>query len=100
MCVCNGFFYLRLDSPWKNFLDPRLKWNDEPDPLVQWPSTLPLEQKDKTESHITRSGGSRNLRTRRGIILRPRDCFDVPSHIPYAFVLRVENKIHIVIIAC
>ena len=32
----------------------------------------------------------------RGII----DCFDAPSHIPYAFVMRVENKIHIVNIAC
>ena len=28
------------------------------------------------------------------------DCFDAPSHIPYAFVVRVENKIHIVNIEC
>ena len=32
--------------------------------------------------------------------LRSEDCFDAPSHIPYAFVVRVENKIHIVNIAC
>ena len=43
---------------------------------------------------------NRGARSRRGIILRPGDCFDAPSHIPYAFVLKVENKIHIVIIAC
>ena len=30
---------------------------------------------------------------------RSDDCFDVPSHIPYAFVVSVENKIHIVNIA-
>ena len=28
------------------------------------------------------------------------DCFDAPSHIPYAFVVRVENKIDIINIAC
>ena len=28
--------------------------------------------------------------------LRSEDCFDAPSLIPYAFVVRVENKIYIV----
>ena len=42
-------------------------------------------------------GGGRSLR---GIILRYEDCFDAPSQIPNAFVVRVENKIHIVNIAC
>ena len=32
-----------------------------------------------------------------GLLVR---CFDGPSHIPYAFVVRVENKIHFVNIAC
>ena len=33
--------------------------------------------------------------------LRSEDCYDSgPSHIPYAFVVEVENKIHIVNIAC
>ena len=40
--------------------------------------------------------GSRNLRTKgRGPgavkFLRPEDYFDAPSHIPYAFVVKVEN---------
>ena len=51
------------------------------------------------------SGGSRNLRTRGKvpaavIFLRSEDCFDAPSHILYAFVVTVENKIHIVNFAC
>ena len=32
--------------------------------------------------------------------LRSGDCFDAPSHIPYALLVIVENKIHIVNIAC
>ena len=32
--------------------------------------------------------------------LRSEDCFNALSHIPFAFVMRVENKIHIVNIAC
>ena len=36
---------------------------------------------------------NREARSRRGIVFG--DCFDAPSHIPYAFVVRVENKIHI-----
>ena len=35
-----------------------------------------------------------------GLLFRSGDCFDAPSHTPYAFVVRVENKIHIVNIAC
>ena len=51
------------------------------------------------------SGGSRNLRTRECCtsavyFFRSEDCFDAPSYIPYAFVVRVENEIHIVNIAC
>ena len=51
------------------------------------------------------SGGSRNLRTgERGpgavYFLRSGDCFDVLSHIPYSFVVRVKNKKHIISIAC
>ena len=38
------------------------KRNDEPGPLTQWPSTLPLELKDKPESHITRSNVSNRIR--------------------------------------
>ena len=26
------------------------------------------------------------------LFFRSDDCFDAPSHIPYAFVVRVENK--------
>ena len=40
--------------------------------------------------------GHRNLRTGS----QSEDCFDAPSHIPYAFVVRVYNKIHIINIAC
>ena len=36
----------------------------------------------------------------RYIFFRSEDCFDAPVHIPYASVVRVETKIHIVIIAC
>ena len=32
--------------------------------------------------------------------LRSEDCFNALSYIPYAFVMRVENKIQIVNIAC
>ena len=51
------------------------------------------------------SGGSRNLKTGGrcpGAVLffRSGDCFDAPSHISYAFVVSVENKVHIVNIAC
>ena len=37
------------------------------------------------------------VRLRHGRILGSRDCFDVPSHTPYDFEARVENKLHIVI---
>ena len=44
---------------------------------------------------------NQGARSQRGIFFfRSEDCFDAPSHIPYALVVRVENKIHIVIIAC
>ena len=43
------------------------------------------------------SGVSRNFKTGEGgTIFRFRLCFDVPSHIPYVFLARVVNKIHIV----
>ena len=35
-----------------------------------------------------------------GRIFRSGVCFDAPSHIPYVFVVRVVNKIHIVNIVC
>ena len=35
-----------------------------------------------------------------GRILRSKVCFDAPSHIPYVFVRRVVNNIHIVNTAC
>ena len=31
---------------------------------------------------------------------RSGDCFDAPSRIPYALLVIVENKIHVVNIAC
>ena len=35
------------------------------------------------------------------LFLRSGDCFDAPYiHIPYALIVRVENKIHIVNNAC
>ena len=51
------------------------------------------------------SGGSRNLKAGGGcpgavLFLRSGDCFDAPSHISYDFVVSVENKVHIVNIAC
>ena len=36
----------------------------------------------------------------RGRILSTKVCFDAPSHIPYVFVRRVVNNIHIVNTAC
>ena len=47
------------------------------------------------------SDRSRNLIIgRRGpdaaYFFRSGDCFDAPSHIPYDFVVREENKVHIV----
>ena len=55
-----------------------------------------------------RRGGNKNFKKGGGggghpgvlQFLRSEDCFDAPSLIPYAFVVRVENKIHIVNIAC
>ena len=48
------------------------------------------------------SGGFRNCRTGGGgrgpgavEFLRSGDCFDAPSHIPYALLVKVENKINI-----
>ena len=47
------------------------------------------------------SSGSKDFKTGgRGRILRSGVCFDAPSHIPYDFVIRVVNKIHIVNIVC
>ena len=54
-------------------------------------------------------GGSRNFKTGRGVegarshrgrILRSKVCSDALSHIPYVFVWRVVNNIHIVNTAC
>ena len=39
-------------------------------------------------------------RSRPGGIFGSGDCFDPPSNIPDGFEVTVENKIHIVIIAC
>ena len=52
-----------------------------------------------TTEKIWFSGGSRNLRTGGAVQLRSGECFDAPSHIFYAFIRRVENKVHIVNIA-
>ena len=43
------------------------------------------------------NGGARS---RRGRILRSKICFDASLHIPYVFVRRVVNNIHIVNTAC
>ena len=42
----------------------------------------------------------RGARSRRFRILRSKVCFDAPSNIPYVFVRRVVNNIHIVNTAC
>ena len=42
----------------------------------------------------------RGARSRRGRILRAKVCFYAPSHIPYVFVRRIVNNIHIVNTAC
>ena len=52
-----------------------------------------------TTEKIWFSGGSKNLRTGgRGPVavyfFRSGDCFDAPSHMLYAFILRVENEVH------
>ena len=54
---------------------------------------------------VHNSGGSRNLKTGGRcpgavLFLRSGDCFDAPSHISYDFVVSVEDKVHIVNIAC
>ena len=43
---------------------------------------------------------NRGARSRRGRILGSGVCFDVPSHIPYVFVVSVVDNIHIVNIVC
>ena len=57
---------------------------------------------DVTRSQCTvsdTSGGS--MKNREALYcFSSEDCFDAHSHIPYAFVVRVENKIHIVNIEC
>ena len=56
---------------------------------------------DTCQLHQWRIQKFKNLgaQSRRSIIFRSGDCLDPPLHIPYDFVMRVENKIHIVIIA-
>ena len=44
------------------------------------------------DPEISKPGGSVSLRS--GV------CFDAPSHIPYVFVVKVLNKVHIVNIVC
>ena len=47
------------------------------------------------------SGGFRNIIPGGAVsFFRSENCFDAPSHIPYVFVVRAENKMHIVNIAC
>ena len=57
-----------------------------------------LRQKKILKVYI--SGGSRNFKTGGRSpsavdFLESWDCFDAPQHIPFAFVVRVKNKIHI-----
>ena len=47
--------------------------------------------------HEFQNGGGVNCG---GRILRSKVCFDAPSHIPYVFVIRIVNNIHIVKTAC
>lgn len=59
----------------------------------------------KRTSRTIFSGGSRNPRTvvhRHGAVeyLGSGDCFGVPSQISFGFILRVENIIHTVKMAC
>ena len=44
--------------------------------------------------------GGGGARSRRGRILRSKVCFDASLHIPYVFVRRVVNNIHILNTAC
>ena len=42
----------------------------------------------------------RGARSRRGRILKSWVCFEAPLHMPYVFVVRVVNKLHVVNIVC
>ena len=46
------------------------------------------------------SGGSRNFKTECGSRRGPEDCLEAYWHIPYVFVVRVKDKMHIVIMVC
>ena len=42
----------------------------------------------------------RGARSLRGRILKSWVCFEAPLHMPYVFVVRVVNKLHVVNIVC
>ena len=68
-----------------------IKWLD-----LKW--TLGIQYDIELVLQSVADPGISESRVRGGALelLGSGDCFDVSSHIPFAFVLRVENKIHIV----
>ena len=64
--------------------------------IFNCPNSL-IRNIDQARIQEFQNGGARS---RRGRILRSKVCFDASLHIPYVFVRRVVNNIHILNTAC